>query len=156
MGQRPDGLFLTTPPAHRPSLWLRQAGTFHFSLFALLMLAFPFVSGAQWISLFNEKNLDGWKPLNGQARYEVVNKEIVGTTVANSTNSFLVTTQTYGDFILELEFKIDDQSNSGIQLRSESKPDYQNGRVHGYQFEIDPSERAWTGGIYDEARREWL
>src|SRR5690606_24150433 len=57
---------------------------------------------------------------------------------------------------LELEFKLDDEMNSGIQFRSESKPEYQNGRVHGYQMEIDPSVRAWTGGIYDEARREWL
>jgi hypothetical protein len=46
--------------------------------------------------------------------------------------------------------------NSGIQFRSESKPDYQNGRVHGYQCEVDPSDRAWSGGIYDEARRGWL
>jgi hypothetical protein len=30
------------------------------------------------------------------------------------------------------------------------------GRVHGYQVEIDPSKRAWTGGIYDEGRRGWL
>jgi len=29
-------------------------------------------------------------------------------------------------------------------------------RVHGYQYEIDPSARAWTGGVYDEARRAWL
>jgi hypothetical protein len=28
--------------------------------------------------------------------------------------------------------------------------------VHGYQYEIDPSKRGWTGGIYDEARRDWL
>jgi hypothetical protein len=46
--------------------------------------------------------------------------------------------------------------NSGIQFRSESKADYRDGRVHGYQMEIDPSPRAWTGGIYDEARRDWL
>jgi hypothetical protein len=46
--------------------------------------------------------------------------------------------------------------NWGVQFRSESKSEYKNGRVHGYQFEIDPSKRAWTGGIYDEARRDWL
>src|SRR3546814_15197049 len=46
--------------------------------------------------------------------------------------------------------------NSGIQFRSQSKPDYRDGRVHGYQMEIDPSARAWTGGIYDEGRRGWL
>ena len=33
---------------------------------------------------------------------------------------------------------------------------YRDGRVHGYQSELDTSERAWTGGIYDEGRRGWL
>lgn len=109
-----------------------------------------------WKSLFNGKDLTGWKQLGGKATYEVKEKEIVGTTVANEPNSFLVTDATYDDFILELEFKLDNEMNSGIQFRSESKPEYQNGRVHGYQMEIDPSPRAWTGGIYDEARRDWL
>jgi len=108
------------------------------------------------INLFNGKDLRGWKILNGKAKYEVKNGEIVGTTVHGEPNSFLVTEQEYGDFILTLDFKIDPGTNSGIQFRSESKPDYQEGRVHGYQLEIDPSERAWTGGIYDEARRLWL
>ncbi|MEY4334000.1 MAG: hypothetical protein RLZZ196_2743, partial [Bacteroidota bacterium] len=109
-----------------------------------------------WTPLFNGKNLTGWKQLNGKAKYEVVNGEIVGSTVLGEPNSFLTTEKTYGDFILELEFKLDDIMNSGIQFRSESKPDYLNGRVHGYQYEIDPSPRAWTAGIYDESRRDWL
>jgi hypothetical protein len=46
--------------------------------------------------------------------------------------------------------------NSGVQIRSESRPDYRGGVVHGYQVEIDPSARAWSGGIYDEQRRGWL
>ena len=58
--------------------------------------------------------------------------------------------------MLELEVRVDSLLNSGIQIRSNSLPDYQNGRVHGYQVEIDPSERAWSGGIYDEGRRGWL
>ncbi|MEQ9306625.1 MAG: DUF1080 domain-containing protein, partial [Marinoscillum sp.] len=62
----------------------------------------------------------------------------------------------YGDFILELEYKVDPSMNSGIQIRSNSFDHYLNGRVHGYQVEIDPSERAWSAGIYDEARRGWL
>ena len=28
--------------------------------------------------------------------------------------------------------------------------------VHGYQIEIDPSDRAYSGGIFDERRRGWL
>lgn len=116
------------------------------------------ISQAQekWVNLFNGKDLKGWKQLNGKASYEVKNGEIVGTTVFKEPNSFLVTEVDYGDFIFELEFKLDAFMNSGIQFRSESKDDYRSGRVHGYQMEIDPSDRAWTGGIYDEARRDWL
>ena len=125
--------------------------------FFLIVLLCACTSGfCQETSLFNGKDLVGWKLLNGKAKYEVKNGEIIGTTVANEPNSFLVTEQNYGDFILTLEFKNESGMNSGIQFRSESKADYMNGRVHGYQFEIDPSPRAWTGGIYDEARRQWL
>ena len=124
---------------------------------AVLLLSIT-VSHAQekWTKLFNGKDLTGWKPLNGKAKYEVRNGEIIGTTVFKEPNSFMVTEATYGDFILELEYKLDADMNSGIQFRSESKADYRDGRVHGYQMEIDPSPRAWTGGIYDEARRDWL
>jgi len=110
----------------------------------------------KWVKLFNGKDLKGWKQLNGKAKYAVKDGEIIGTTVFKEPNSFLVTEVDYSDFILELEFKLDADMNSGIQFRSESKPSYKEGRVHGYQMEIDPSERAWTGGIYDEARRDWL
>lgn len=122
----------------------------------LASLLNPLTSEAQLKTLFNGRDLSGWKQLNGKAKYSVQNGEIIGTTVFNEPNSFLVTEKDYGDFILELEFKVDSTMNSGVQFRSESKADYRNGRVHGYQFEIDPSKRGWTGGIYDEARRDWL
>lgn len=111
---------------------------------------------AEWQTLFNEKDLSGWRQLNGKASYTVSNGEIVGATVAGTPNSFLATDNEYGDFILELELKMDSMMNSGIQFRSESSANYQNGRVHGYQIEVDPSPRAWSGGLYDEARRGWL
>ena len=109
-----------------------------------------------WTNLFNGRDLAGFKQLNGKARYEVKNKEIIGTTVSNEPNSFLATEKEYGDFILELELFVHPEMNSGIQIRSLSKPEYMNGRVHGYQIEIDPSPRQWSGGVYDEARRGWL
>jgi hypothetical protein len=111
---------------------------------------------AQWKSLFNGKDLKGWNQKNGAAKYTVENGEIVGTTLANTTNSFLCTNEEYGDFIFEVDLKVENAMNSGVQFRSLSKPDYQNNRVHGYQMEVDPTDRAWSGGIYDEARREWL
>jgi hypothetical protein len=110
----------------------------------------------QWVSLFNGKDLTGWKQVGGKASYAVTDQTITGTTVTGEPNSFLRTENAYGDFVLELEFRVDENVNSGIQFRSEQKPEYKNGAVHGYQMEIDTSPRAWTGGIYDESRREWL
>ena len=127
---------------------------FTFLIFILSSVVLAQNSG--WESLFNGKDLTGWKQLNGQAKYSVADGAIVGTTVLNTPNSFLCTEKDYSDFILELDILIENSMNSGIQFRSESKADFQNGRVHGYQCEIDPSNRAWSGGIYDEARRGWL
>ncbi|QEC53697.1 uncharacterized protein DUF1080 [Anseongella ginsenosidimutans] len=109
-----------------------------------------------WVDLFNGKDLSGWEQVNGTAEYRVENGEIVGTTVTGSPNSFLATDREYGDFILELEFMVDSTINSGIQFRSIHDSSVMKGRVHGYQFELDPSDRAWSAGIYDEARRGWL
>ena len=111
---------------------------------------------AKWQDLFNGKDLKGWTRINGEADYKVKDNTIVGTSKVSKVNTFLVTTKMYGDFILEFDFKVEDGLNSGVQFRSHSLKEYNNGRVHGYQFEIDPSERAYTGGIYDEARRGWL
>jgi hypothetical protein len=119
-----------------------------------------------WVPLFDGKSLDGWTQRGGVAPYRVEGDAIVGTTVpgreengkmvSGTGNSFMCTNRVYGDFILELEFKVDPGMNSGVQIRSNSYAAYNDGRVHGYQVEIDPSDRAWTGGIYDEARRAWL
>ncbi|SDS64376.1 DUF1080 domain-containing protein [Gramella sp. MAR_2010_147] len=107
-------------------------------------------------ALINNDNLEGWSQKGGEAKYSIADGVITGETVSNTPNSFVVTDELYDDFILELEYKVDPSMNSGIQIRSNSKPEYKNGRVHGYQVEIDPSERSWSGGIYEEAKRGWL
>lgn len=109
-----------------------------------------------WVQLFDGKTLNGWSKIGGDATYKVEDGAIVGTTAMNTPNTFLRSDKLYGDFILELEYLVGPSMNSGIQIRSNSFDHYLNGRVHGYQVEIDPSERAWSGGIYDEARRGWL
>ncbi len=109
-----------------------------------------------WIPLFDEETLNDWTIKGGEAHYEVRDEIIVGSTVHDTPNTFLTTDSMYGDFILELDYKVDSTVNSGIQIRSNSFSHYRNGRVHGYQIEIDPSDRAWSAGIYDEARRGWL
>lgn len=110
----------------------------------------------KWEPLFNGKNFNGWTKLNGTAEYKIVDGTIVGISKTNTPNTFLATKKLYSDFILEFEFKVDEGLNSGVQFRSNSLKSLRDGRVHGYQFEIDPSKRAWTGGVYDEARRGWL
>jgi len=126
------------------------------SLIMLVISLGVFATGNKWEKLFNGKDLSGWERLNGTAEYTVVKGEIVGTTQMNTSNTFLATIRTFGDFILEYEIKMDEGLNSGVQIRSESNKEYNNGRVHGYQVECDDSPRAWSAGIYDESRRGWL
>ncbi|MCK0158711.1 DUF1080 domain-containing protein [Cellulophaga sp. F20128] len=109
-----------------------------------------------WVNLFDGETLNGWTIKGGKANYTIRDKSIVGSTVHGTPNTFLTTDKMYGDFILELDYKVDSTMNSGIQIRSNSYPHYRNGRVHGYQIEIDPSDRAWSAGVFDEARRGWL
>ena len=109
-----------------------------------------------WVDLFDGQTLNGWTIKGGNAQYKVKDGAIVGTTANEQLNTFLTSNKLYGDFILELEYKVNPNMNSGIQIRSNSYPHYMDGRVHGYQIEIDPSERGWSAGIYDEARRGWL
>jgi hypothetical protein len=131
------------------------------NLLTYILILVAFSASAQseqgnWEYLFNGKDLSAWKVLGGKATYSVQNGEIIGTTVSNTPNTFLSTAKEYDDFILEVELFVHPLMNSGIQVRSLSKSDYQNGRVHGYQVEVDPSARAWSAGIYDEGRRGWL
>ena len=130
-----------------------------FLFYLLFLISFNAIAqtdNGNWEYLFNGKDLSNWKVLGGKATYSIQNGEIVGTTVSNTPNTFLASEKEYGDFILEIDLFVHPLMNSGIQIRSLSIPTYQNGRVHGYQVEVDPSTRAWSGGIYDEARRGWL
>jgi hypothetical protein len=145
------------------------------SAMSKLALSIAFLIGMSTIAaaddfkpLFDGKSLDGWKQHGGKAKYRVENGEIIGSSVPKTPNSFLCTEKEYGDFILELEFKVDPALNSGVQIRSQvfdqpqeteingKKYKFAADRVHGYQVEIDPSDRAYSGGIYDEGRRGWL
>jgi hypothetical protein len=106
----------------------------------------------QQVEIFNGKDLFGWSKRGGKATFDVENGEIVGRSVPNTSNTFLTTDKEYGDFVFEVEFKIDDpEFNSGIQIRSHARKDADQERVYGYQIEIDPRpDRAWTAGIYYE------
>ena len=133
---------------------------FFFGLLFSIFISQSIAQGSDsegWEILFNGQDLSGWQLLNGQHDVEVRDSMIVGTTITGVPNGFVATTEEYGDFILELEVKADLLlHNSGIQFRSQSFDEYKNGRVHGYQAEINVTPQRWSGGIYDEARRGWL
>ncbi|MDR1339690.1 MAG: DUF1080 domain-containing protein [Prevotellaceae bacterium] len=123
-------------------------------LLALVFLLSGSLVAQEWTPLCNGKNLKGWKKLNGNAEFKVKDGVITGTSKMNTPNTFLVTEKNYGDFILEFDYKVDEGLNSGVQFRSQSSKEYNNGKVYGYQFEIDGR---WSGGVYDEERRrDWL
>ncbi len=128
----------------------------------------------KWTDLFNGENLDGWEVKGAdEANFYVEDGMLVAETEMGVPNVFLVTSRPYANFELELDFKAAPGINSGVQIRSsvhevsattryvsgsleERDRDWTPGTVRGYQIEIDPSERAWTGGFYEEGGRGWL
>jgi len=157
---------------------MRRQGATGLAGLALAAILFPIIripaaepkpDADGYVALFDGKTLDGWVQRGGKAKYSVEDGQIVGSAVPNTPNSFLCTQRDYGNFVLEVEFKVDPTLNSGVQVRSHFAEEGKEvksaektikggpgGRVFGYQVEIDPTTRAYTGGIYDEGRRGWL
>lgn len=108
----------------------------------------------EWVELFDGATLDGWTQVNGKAPYEVRDGVIHGINVLDTPNSFLATDATYADFVLEFESRSEGDANSGVQFRTDLAPGTWSGVV-GYQLDIDPSARRWTGGIYHEGVHVW-
>ncbi len=125
--------------------------------------------GGEWINLFDGKSLDGWTVHSGFAKYSIEDGAIVGQAVDGSPNTFLCTNETFGDFILEFDVKVDPNLNSGVQFRSliaeqdekftvevDGKAQERNrpkDRVYGYQVEVATEAAQSSGNVYDEARR---
>lgn len=119
----------------------------------------PTTPEAEFTPLFDGTTLDGWKVVGGDGTFKIDNGEIVGICDNTRRNTFLRTQKTYEDFEFRCQFKWDTHGNSGIQYRSHQRPSTDAdapGQVYGYQFELDPSERAWSGGLYEEGRRGWI
>lgn len=107
-------------------------------------------AGSAMTPLFNGKDLSGWKNPYEWGEAKVVDGEVHLTA---DRKFFLVTERTYKDFVLEGEIKLPEgQANSGFMFRCHMAPN----RVFGYQAEVDGSDRRWSGGLYDEGRRQWL
>ncbi len=108
-----------------------------------------------WQLLFDGKTLDGWSIKSGFATYRLDNGAIVGTTVAESPNTFLCSKKEFADFELTFDVKFDDQFfNSGVQIRAKLRGEKYGGRVYGPQVEIEVSP-GQAGFIYGEAAGGW-
>ncbi|WP_341937615.1 3-keto-disaccharide hydrolase [Marinimicrobium sp. C2-29] len=77
-------------------------------------------------------------------------------------NWFYLTKRRYRDFELTLEVKVpelDEYVNSGIMFRGQIayEEDIESYYAYGYQAEVDPSDRRWSGGLYEQGTsRQWL
>lgn len=111
----------------------------------------PVPTGENWKPLFERWPLESWRKV-GDADF-VLEQDVLRGSGTLSRNSFLVSPEPIADFVFECEVLLQPERNSGIQIRSHVNEE---GRVYGYQIEIDGSERAWSGGLYDEGRRGWL
>jgi Domain of Unknown Function (DUF1080) len=127
-----------------------------------LLLAFAIVGSSRvtrasdWISLFNGKDLSGWRN-NGQEKWIVENGTILCESTANKYG-YLTTEKTFSNFDLRLKFKPEAGGNSGVFLRSkitgidpEHGPD-----IEGMQVEVDPNIGKHTGGLYESGGRGWV
>ena len=105
-----------------------------------------------WTALFDGKTLDGWKNPYKYGKAEVKDGEIHLTSTRGKF--FLVTENQYADFVFEAEVRLPEKgkANSGFMFRCHQKPN----KVWGYQAEVDPTDRKWSGGLYDEGRRKWF
>ncbi|MDF1559011.1 MAG: DUF1080 domain-containing protein [Bacteroidales bacterium] len=127
-------------------------------LISILVITILFSGCRQsdWYDLFNGNDFTGFVQKGGQAQFLVEDGVMIGISTPDTPNSFMCTAEEYSNFILEFEVKVDTLLNSGVQIRSHSRDNAGRELVYGYQIEIDPTDRAWSGGIYDEARRGWL
>lgn len=104
----------------------------------------------EFVTLFDGETLEGWHNPYEWGEVWVEDGEV---RLRADQKFFLVTDRQYGDFELQAEVMLPDaESNSGIMFRAHVEPN----NVYGYQAEVDPTERAWSGGLYDEGRRGWL
>jgi len=116
----------------------------------LTSLIFSCNTPTETVSLFNGKNLDGWI-IYGTEKWYVENGELICESGPDKDYGYLGTNKYFDDFILELDFKQEDNGNSGVFFRST----VDGVKVKGWQVEVAPPGYH-SGGIYESYGRGWL
>ena len=102
------------------------------------------------ISLFNGENLDGWI-IYGTEKWYVEDYELVCESGPDKEYGYLGSEENFDDFILTLQFKQENNGNSGVFFRSS----VDGTKVKGWQVEVAPPG-LHSGGIYESYGRGWL
>jgi hypothetical protein len=102
-----------------------------------------------WTTLFDGTSLNGWNRV-GDANWEIVDGTVQAT---KGGTSFLVTSASYDDFQITLDFWTSDDANSGVFIRCQDPKDIT--AMNAYEVNIydkrpDPAYR--TGAIVDVAK----
>ena len=118
------------------------------NLIIILFLNIPLLEKSK--SIFNGKNLDGWK-VYGTEKWYVEEGELVCESGPNREYGYLATEKKYKNFILELSFYQESDGNSGVFFRSS----IQGTKISGWQVEVAPPG-FHSGGIYESYGRGWL
>lgn len=104
----------------------------------------------EWTALFDGQTTKGWNNPYERGTTKVVDGELHLTA---DKKFFLVTDKKYSDFVFEGDILLPEgTANSGFMFRAHVEPN----KVFGYQSEVDGSDRNWSGGLYDEGRRQWF
>lgn len=120
----------------------------------LILISFIPLAGAAnaqgFKSLFNGKDLTGWTP-HGTELWYVEKGHLICESGPDKQYGYLSTNKNYKDFILQLEFKLEANGNSGVFIRS----GIEGVKISGWQVEVAPPN-LHTGGIYESYGRGWL
>ena len=100
--------------------------------------------------LFNGINLDGWI-VYGTEKWYVSDGELICESGVDKQYGYLGTEEYYKNFVLNLEFKQEDDGNSGVFFRST----IDGTKISGWQVEVAPPNN-YTGGVYESYGRGWL
>ena len=122
--------------------------------YLLVILSIFFISAtdpnAGFKRIFNGRDLTGWT-IHGTEKWYVENRELVCESGPDKQYGYLSTNKKYKNFILQLQFKLEANGNSGVFIRS----DIEGTKISGWQVEVAPAGHH-TGGIYESYGRGWM
>ncbi len=98
---------------------------------------------AEWVSLFNGENLDGWF-VRGKATWDVKDGILTG----HGGMGHIYADPVLTDLEVRGKFRISENGNSGLYFRCNPPQDNPDGFPRGYEAQIDNHSDAFTGWLW--------